>query len=270
MDLKKKIVELIRKTANEMPEDVVLALEKAAESEANPVAKEIFMKLLENSKEAKGAQKPICQDTGTPYFYVTYPKKYTQKELTAIIIEATNEATSNVPLRPNAVECLSGKNIGNRPVIHFKEGKKLEIELLLKGGGSENVSAIYSLPNIELKADRNLEGVRKCVLDAVFRAQGKACPPYIIGIALGGSLEEVAGASKKQLLRKLNDENTSKELSELEEKILSEINQFGIGPVGLGGNTTAIGIKIAGGVRHPASFFVGISISCWAMRRQSL
>ncbi|MFA6170858.1 MAG: fumarate hydratase [Patescibacteria group bacterium] len=270
MELKEKIVNLYRRTANVLPEDVILALEKAEKIEDNPVAKEIFKKLIENTREAKGEEKPICQDTGTPYFYVEYPEGHTQKELTEIIEEATIEATSGVPLRPNAVNCLTGKNIGNKPVIHFKEGKKLKINLMLKGGGSENVSAIYSLPNIDLKADRNLEGVRKCVLDAVFKAQGKACPPYIIGVALAGNLEEAASISKKQLLRKLNDKNPEKELFELEEKVLAEINELLIGPAGLGGKTTALGVKIASGVRHPASFFVGIAISCWAMRRQSL
>jgi len=270
MDLKKQIFEFYRKTANEMPADVVLALEKAARIEDNPLAKEILGRLLDNTKEAKTVQKPICQDTGTPLFYVQYLAGQSQNELKKIIEEATNEATLNVPLRPNAVECVSGKNIGNRPVIHFEEGAMLKIDMMLKGGGSENVSAIYSLPNMDLKADRNLEGVRKCVIDAVFKAQGKACPPYIIGVALAGNLEQAAYLSKKQLLRKLDDKNPVKELDELEEKITAEINELGIGPGGLGGTTTALGVKIADGVRHPASFFVGISISCWALRRQSL
>jgi len=270
MDLKQQIIDLYRRTANEMPEDVILALEKAARIEDNLVAKEILGKLFDNSKEAKSAQKPICQDTGTPFFYVKYPAGHSQKDLVKIIEEATGEATENVPLRPNAVECVSGKNIGNRPVIHFEENNSLKIDLLLKGGGSENVSAIYSLPNTGLKADRNLEGVRKCVIDAVFKAQGKACPPYIIGVALAGNLEQAAYLSKKQLLRELEDKNPVKDLSNLEEKILTEINQLGIGPAGLGGKTTALGVKIADGIRHPASFFVGISIGCWALRRQSL
>ncbi|MFA6106705.1 MAG: fumarate hydratase [Patescibacteria group bacterium] len=274
MNLKEKIIELIRKTADELPADVIAGMEKAEREEDNPVAKEILGKLLLNVKEAKGEKKPMCQDTGTPFFYVRYPREYAQKELTAIINQAIDEATEKIPLRPNAVDCLSGKNIGNKAVIHFEEtdsaDAKLEIDLLLKGGGSENVSIIYSLPNTELKAGRDLEGVRKCILDAVFKAQGKACPPYIIGVALGGNYESVAGASKKQLLRKLDDKNPVTELDELERKVLKEINELGIGPMGLGGKTTALGVKIFAGTRHPASYFVGISISCWGLRRQSL
>ena len=274
MNLKEKIIELIRKTADDLPADVIAVMEKAEKEEDNPVAREIIGKLLLNVNEAGGKRKPMCQDTGTPFFYVKYPREYTQKQLAGIIKEATDEATLAVPLRPNAVDCLSGKNIGNKAVIHFEENDdpkgKLEIDLLLKGGGSENVSIIYSLPNIELKADRTLEGARKCILDAVFKAQGKACPPYIIGVALGGNYEGVAGESKKQLLRKLDDQNLVPELAALEKKALKEINTLGIGPMGLGGKTTALGVKITAGTRHPASFFVGISISCWGLRRQSM
>ncbi|UCC91255.1 MAG: fumarate hydratase, partial [Candidatus Aenigmatarchaeota archaeon] len=157
----------------------------------------------------------------------------------------------------------------NKPVIHFEESDKFGVELLMKGGGSENVSGIYSLPDPELKADRDIEGVRKCVLDAVMKAQGEGCPPYILGVALGGSLEEVANLSKRQLLRKLDDENDDSELVKFEKELLREINKLGIGPSGLGGKTTALGVKVTKSLRHPASFFVGIAFSCWALRRAS-
>lgn len=199
-----------------------------------------------------------------------YPKKYSQKELERIINKATIIATREIPLRPNAVDSLTEKNLGNRPAIYFKESEKFEIDLMLKGGGSENVSTIYQLPNQEIKAARNLNGVRKCILEAVFRAQGKGCPPYIIGVATGGSIEEVAHLSKKQLLRKINDVNPNSVLRNFEKKALNEVNQLNIGPLGLGGKTTALSIKIECGPRHPASFFVGISIGCWCLRRQKL
>ena len=138
---------------------------------------------------------------------------------------------------------------------------------MLRGGGSENISTIYQLPNNNLEALRNLDGVKKCVLDAVFKAQGKGCPPYIIGVAIGGNIEEVAHLSKKQLLRQINDINPKSELKVLEEETLKEINDFDIGPMGLGGDTTALSLKITSSVRHPATFFVGISISCWCLRR---
>ena len=121
-----------------------------------------------------------------------------------------------------------------------------------------------------MNAHRNLDGVRKCILDAAFKAQGKGCPPYIIGVAVSGSLEEVASLSKKQLLRKIDDTNAIKELDDFEGKVLNDLNQLNIGPLGLGGKITALAVKIITDTRHPASFFVGISIGCWAMRRQSL
>lgn len=280
MGLKSEILNLIRKTATEMPEDVISALISAKEREGNPLSKNILSNILENIELAKRESKPICQDTGVPIFYIrfpaNYPSLYSHDELTRIIDEAINIATTEVLLRPNAVDCLSDKNIGNKPIIHFEEfeesltSSKLEIGLMLKGGGSENVSAIYQLPNIELKAERNLEGVRRCVLDAVFKAQGKGCPPYIIGVAIGGTIEETASLSKKELMRSLNDNNKILELKQFEEQLLEEINSLGIGPMGLGGNSTALSVKITSSFRHPASFFVGVSISCWCLRRQSI
>jgi len=141
---------------------------------------------------------------------------------------------------------------------------------MLKGGGSENVGITYSLPNKDLDAGRNLEGVRKCVLDAVFKAQGKACPPYVIGAAIGGSKDVVACLSKKQLLRKLNDVNEDSELDRFEKELKEDLNKLGIGPLGLGGKTTCLAVKIAESSRHPASYFADISFCCWACRRGQL
>lgn len=272
MSLEDKIVELYKKAAVELSEDVVLALDKAKKKENNSLAKEILAKILENTEKAKAESKPICQDTGTPIFYIKYSPNYHQNELRKIIEKATAIATKNIPLRPNAVDSLTGKNLGtNEPIFYFEESKgKLEINLMLKGGGSENVSAIYQLPNKELNAKRNLDGVRRCVLDAVFRAQGKGCPPYILGVAAGGNIEQVAHLSKHQLLRKLDDGNAVSELKKFEKNILSEINQLGIGPLGLGGKTTALAVKAIFAPRNPPSFFVGISMGCWCLRRQKL
>lgn len=269
MQLKKEIIDLYRKTAILLPDDVALALQRACEEEG-PTGKEIMAVILQNIDIAKKEQRPICQDTGTPVFYIKKGKDYSEKQLREIIEGATAAATEEIPLRPNAVDSLSGKNLGNRPVLHFEESEKLEIDLMLKGGGSENLSAAYQLSNAELNAERNLDGVRKCILDAVFKAQGKGCPPYIIGAAIAGDLEEAAHLSKKQLLRKIPDANQDGQLSDFENRVLCEINQLGIGPLGLGGKTTALAVKISAVPRHPASFFVGISIGCWCMRRQSL
>ena len=270
MDLKSQIIGLYRKTATDLPEDVVLALKSAMEKETSHTGKEILSSILQNVSLAKKESGPICQDTGTPIFYIGCPREFSQPELTKIIKDATEAATGSVPLRPNAVEILTDKNVGNQPVMHFEESENLGIRLMLKGGGSENISAVCQLPNPEINAGRDLDGVRKCVLDAVFRAQGKGCPPYIIGAAIGGSMEEVVHLSKKELLRNLDDANAVTELNTFEKEVLEEINQLGIGPMGLGGRTTALGVKISTTFRHPASFFVGISIGCWCLRRHKL
>ena len=263
MDLKNQIITLYKKTATQLPKDITLALKTAKQTEELPLATDTLQNILTNINLAKENSKPICQDTGTPFFYITHPTTNTQQELKKIILEATTEATEQIPLRPNAVNTLTDKNIGNTPIIHFEEGEELKIDLMLKGGGSENVSAIYQLPNQKLNAHRNLNGIRKCAIDAIFNAQGKGCPPYILGIAAGGNIEEVAHLSKKQLLRNLNDTNPIEQLKDLEETLSDQINQLNIGPLGLGGKTTTLGVKITTAPRHPASFFVGISIGSW-------
>ena len=269
MKLKQEIINLYRKTATELPEDITRALEKASRNEDSPVAKELLEKILENVYKAKAASKPICQDTGIPIFYIKHPSSYSQEQLRQIVDEATIIATKEIPLRPNAVDTLLDENIGNKAIIHFEESEKLGIDLIMKGGGSENVSGIYQLPNQELNADRNLDGIRRCVLDSIYKAQGKGCPPYVIGVAAAGSIEEVAHLAKKQLLRKMYDKNPIPELNALEKQALDEINQLNIGPLGLGGKSTALGVKIITAPRHPASYFVGVSIGCWCLRRQS-
>lgn len=264
-----KIVDLYSKTATEIPDDVFQALKKAREIESKTIAKEALDTILANIDLAKKKSRPLCQDTGTPFFYIKHPVSLKEEKLKEIIKKATEIATKNIPLRQNAVESLSGRNLGNQQIIHFEESNKLEINLLLKGGGSENISGIYSLPDQKLNADRNLDGVRKCILNAVFQAQGKGCPPYIIGVAIGGNIENVSFASKKQLLRKINDDNATAVLNDFEQETLKRVNQLGIGVMGFGGETTALGIKLTELPRHPASFFVGISFSCWCLRRQS-
>jgi len=269
MELRERIVQLFRKTATELPEDIISALKEAYKKES-PIGKDILSNIIKNIEQAKIKSRPICQDTGTPFVHVKHPREYSQKELRKVINEAADIATKEVPLRPNAVDTLTGENIGNVPIIYFEEADELKIDLLLKGGGSENVSAAYQLPNKELDAHRDLDGVKKCIIDAVFKAQGKGCPPYIVGIATGGNIEDVAHRAKKQLLRKIDDNNTNPELEKFEKEVTEKINSLGIGPMGLGGSATVLGVKATGGIRHPASFFVGVSISCWCLRRQSL
>jgi len=274
--LRDEIVKLYKKAATSLPSDVEAAL-KSAHAEERSNAKATLSAILENIRLARKTERPICQDTGVPVFFLKVPFGISHLELKSTIIEATRIATEKVPLRANAVDVLTDKNSGDNtgigfPVIYPEETRrsKLIADLMLKGAGCENIGQLYRLPAEELKAERDLEGVRKCVLDAVYRAQGKGCPPYIIGVGIGASNDQVTRLAKEQLMRKLEDKNKHEVLSALEERLLGDINQLGIGPLGLGGKTTAIGVKIGVNHRHPASYFVDVSICCWASRRARL
>jgi fumarate hydratase class I len=276
--LRDRVVELYRKAATSLPSDVEDALRYSYKSEKEgSIAKATLSSILENITIARETGRPICQDTGVPVFFVKTPKGLGQLELRETIIEATKIATETIPLRPNAVDIITDKNSGDNtgvgfPLIYCEESlsSTLTIELMLKGSGCENVSQLYRLPLEELKAERDFDGVRRCGLDAVYRAQGRACPPYIIGIGIGACRDQVTRLSKEQLKRRLEDRNDITVLSELETRLLEEINQLGIGPSGLGGKTTAIGVKIGVNHRHPASYFVDVSICCWAHRKAYL
>lgn len=277
LKLRDGIVELYKKVASSLPKDVEDSLKLAFEKEKEPAARENLHIILENIKMARQKEVSLCQDTGVPVFYVKVPRCLGQERIKETILEATRIATERIPLRPNSVDILTEKNTGDNtgkdfPIIHLEETEEehLVIELLLKGGGSENIGCFYKLPDERLKAERNLEGVKKTVIDAVLGAQGKGCPPYIIGIAIGGSREHIAYLSKAQLLRRLNEVNPEPLLKGLEADLLKDINSLGIGVMGLGGSNTCLGVKIAASSRHPASYFVDISFSCWALRRGRL
>lgn len=268
MKLIKDIVELYRKVSAELPDDVVEKLKKVKEK---GLAADVLKSILDNVKLAKEKGLPICQDTGVPVFYVNYHDGK-QKEFVKAINEATRIATEKGYLRQNAVDPITGENIGNIPRIYFHHWDKdfLEINLMLKGAGSENVGMIYSLPDHSLDAERDVNGIKKCVIDAMFKAQGNGCSPNILGVGVGGSKTSAMELAKKQLLRKLDDVNEDKVLAKIEEELYDELNKLGIGPMGLGGNTTVLGVKIGKQMRHPASFFVAVSFMCWACRRGSL
>lgn len=269
-DLESALVELCKITSNTLPYDVILALKKAQEKEDGN--SKIFLDLiLENIKIAKQNAIPVCQDTGPPFFVVYYPKGESTNELQSTIILATEKATKEF-LRPNAVDPISEKNIGNMPEIHFQEWDKeyFQFDLMLKGAGSENVSCQYFLPDSNLGAYGDFEGILKCALDAVLKAQGKGCPPGILGVCIGGSRNSSMLEAKKQLFRKIDDINPNKKLFSLEKKIISEANKLKIGTAGLGGKFTLLAVKASALPRHPASYFVSFSYSCWALRRHSL
>ena len=227
---------------------------------------------------AREKSTPICQDTGTPIFYVAFPEGWSTRKLKGQIQNAVIQATAKAYLRPNSVNTVTGKNTGDNsgdehyPSIHFEEvnGNRLTIDLILKGGGCENVSTQYKLPDSALKAGRDLEGVRKVTLDAITKAQGKGCAPGALGIAIGGDRGSSYAASKEALFRPLDDTNPDPDLAALEEKITEQANQLDIGPMGFGGRTTVFGTKIKNLHRLPASYFVSISYMCWAYRRRKM
>lgn len=277
MELVRPILELYRRMSCELPADVEQALVAARGREAaGGPALDALDTLLDNARLAREKNRPLCQDTGLPVFYVARPRRVTAREIRDAILAATREATKLGYLRPNAVDSVTGKNSGdntgeNFPIIHSQEtdgeGGDLVIDAMLKGGGCENVGMRYKLPDDSLGASRDLDGVRRCVLDAVFRAQGLACPPYILGVAIGGARDATAELAKRQLMRRLDDRSDVPALAELEARLLDETNALGIGPAGFGGQTTVLAAKLAAQHRPPASFFVEVSFACWAMRR---
>jgi len=278
-DLTNEILELIRRTSSDLPPDVEKRLRTAAEKEApGSAARGAFETILKNVELSRENSSPICQDTGTPIFYVKYPDGWSTLKLKQQIRAAVAEATRKSYMRPNAVDAVYDKNSGNNlggddfPYIHFDEveGDELTVVLMLKGGGCENVGAQYSLPDNRLGAGRDLEGVRKAVLDAVQRAQGQGCAPGILGVSIGGDRGSGYVKSKEVLLDKIGTHNPDPKLAELEERLTGEADQLGIGPMGFGGKTTVIDTKITGLSRLPASYFVTISYMCWAYRRRKM
>ncbi len=278
MELKDAILELLRRAATDLPPDIENALKKAyeREDEGTP-AKAVFKTILKNVELARKQSTPICQDTGSLIFYIDFPIGDEEQKYRKAIAEAAEEATKKQYLRPNAVNPITGKNSGtnvgiNHPYIHFHQWDKSEvrIRLLLKGGGSENVGTQYKLPDASLKAGRDLKGIRKVIIDAVLKAQGKGCSPGTLGIGIGGDRVTSYILSKEQFFRKMGERHPEKEIAELELSLYEELNQLGIGPMGFGGKTTVLDVFIDYQHRHPATFYVAISYNCWAFRRKTL
>ena len=271
----KVLLEVIARATAQLPEDVTRAIRQGRSREAEgSLAAMALDAVLKNAELACSERAPMCQDTGVPLFWIHHPAGISTGMLAAACAEAVRRATTQNLLRENAVETLSGRNTGTGqapgiPSVHCEEWDRPEvkIELLLKGGGCENTSAQYSLPDGKLGADRNLEGARRVVLDAVHQAQGKGCGPGILGVCLGGDRGSGYNEAKYQLMRHLDDHNSIAELDAMEARLVEESNQLGIGPMGFGGKTTVLGVKIATLGRVPASYFVSIAYLCWAARR---
>jgi fumarate hydratase, class I len=272
------VVSLIVRTSTDLPPDVRAAM-RVAMAEETPAtqssqALSIIAQNIDQAAECEGA---ICQDTGMPTFEVKTPVGANQIELKKRLREAVAEATKRGKLRPNSVDSITGENSGNNlgpgtPIIHFEQWERddIEVKLILKGGGCENMNAQYSVPT-ELpglgRADRTIEGVRKCILHAVWNAQGKGCAPGAVGVCIGGDRTSGYVHAKEQLFRTLDDINPDSRLAELEASIMGQVNKLGIGAMGFGGRTSLIGCKIGVLNRLPASFFVSVAYDCWAFRR---
>ena len=276
--LQDSLLELIRRTSAEIPDDVHRATLAALEAEKKGTIAESAMKIIEQNIElARRKSQPICQDTGSILFYVDGPVGLDQVSFGEVAREAVKLATRKGYLRQNSVDSLTGVNDGTNvgpgsPTLHFHQHRapEIQVRLVLKGGGCENVGAQYSLPFERLKADRDLDGCRKVILDAVLQAQGKGCGPGVLGVCIGGDRATGYEFSKTQLLRRLDDRNPVPELDRLEQDVLTTANELGIGPMGFGGKTTLLGVKACAANRLPASFFVSISYMCWAFRRQGV
>jgi fumarate hydratase class I len=274
----KLLFELIGRTSTDLPQDIERALVLARDAEKDEThAQWVLNTIVNNIELSRSSETPICQDTGTVTFKFRVPTGFDTNMLASAARAAVSRATRRGALRHNTIDSISGAsyptNIGHgSPVLKFEQGarKSVEVKLMLKGGGCENVGRQYTLPFADIGADRDLEGVRRCVLDAACRAQGMGCSPGIIGVAVGGDRAGGYEHAKDQFFRRLDDENQDPELAELEGRLMSEINSLGIGPMGLGGATTVLGVKIGALCRLPASFFVTVSYMCWACRRRGV
>ncbi len=274
--MKNYLIELLRRTTSDLPADVESALQQASASESQETQAVPFLKaILDNVAIARTQSAPLCQDTGTLTFFFTVPRGTDTWQLEETVKEAVKEATLKGWLRQNTIDTLTGTSIATNvaegaPVCHFEQAdtQAIEVWLLQKGGGSENMSCQFSLPDETLHAGRDLEGVRKCILHAVFQTQGFGCSPGILGVSLGADRGEGFLLAKKQLLRPLADVSPIPELAALEEQLIQEANTLGIGPMGMGGKTTLLGVKITSAPRLPASYFVTIAYMCWACRRR--
>jgi fumarate hydratase subunit alpha len=271
-DIKKGIVQLMKKAETELPNDVITALKKAYEIEEG-VAKTQIEAILKNIDLAKKSGRPMCQDTGIQTFFVEVGVNFPDiDKLGDLIKDAVKKATKDIPLRPNTVDPFTGKNHkdntgDNIPYItwDFVEGSNVWITALPKGGGSENMSKLGML-----KPGVGIEGVKDFVVTEMIKAGGNPCPPNIVGVGIGGGADLAMKLGKKSLLRPVGDRHKDKTLAAIEEELIKRINDSGIGPMGLGGKTTVLDVHIEKAHRHPASLPVGIAVQCWANRRAKM
>jgi fumarate hydratase class I len=276
------LLDLIRRTSSDLPADIRQSLQKGREKEARGSRALLALDTIDcNIQTAADEAAPICQDTGMIKFYVHHPVGYDTLAFEEAAQEAVAEATAVGYLRQNSVDSLTGKNTGNNlgpgtPLFHFQAWRQphVDVRLMLKGGGCENVGVQYSLPmelpEIGKKAGRDMEGCKLAILHAVWKAQGKGCAPGYVGVCVGGDRASGLEVAKEQLLRVVGDTNSEPTLAALEQEVTRIANGMGVGPMGFGGDTTLLGCKVTTRNRLPASYFVSVSYACWAHRRRGL
>ncbi len=265
-------VKLLQLAVTELPRDVKRALQQAYREEESEAGKTQLKAILDNVELAEKTRTPMCQDTGVIIFYVKAGAQTTGLDkIENALRSATRKATKEVPLRPNAVDPFTQKNSGDNtgrfvPFIHWEivPGDTLEITVMPKGGGSENVCALGML-----SPGQGVNGLKKFVVDTVINAGAKPCPPNILGIAVGGGADIAMKLAKASLLRPLDQPNRNSEIAKLEKELYEAANSTGIGPMGLGGNFTVLGVKVDYAHRHPASYPVAVAVQCWAARKAS-
>jgi fumarate hydratase subunit alpha len=270
--IRKTAVELMRRANTELPGDIVAALKKGYDAEKGDAARMQLRAILDNIDLAGKTRTPMCQDTGVPIFFVKLGRAGAgTAEIDKALTDATREATGSVPLRPNAVHPLTrsnpGDNVGDgMPCIKYKSSGEdyIEIAFMPKGAGSENMSALAML-----QPSQGVKGIKKFILDTVLSAGSKPCPPIVVGVGVGGSADIAMALAKEALLRDLNKRHSDPKIAELETELVSALNQTGIGPMGLGGATSVLGVAIEQSYCHTASLPVGINIQCWAARRSA-
>lgn len=265
-------VNLLRLAVTELPQDVKEALRQAYRKERNPPGKAQLEAILENIRLAEEMGRPVCQDTGVVTFYVKANPKFPHlEEIEGALRRAVKRATSEIPLRPNAVDPFTRENTGDNtgmyiPFVHWDISDKdfLEVTAFPKGGGSENTCALAMMTPAEC-----LEGMKKFVLETVIEAGAMPCPPTIIGVGIGGGADISMKLAKMALLRPVNEPNREQRVAKLEKELCEAVNSTGIGPMGLGGDSTALAVKINYAHSHPASYPVAVAFQCWAARRST-
>jgi len=273
--LTETFLETIRRASTDLPPDVERAIRRASRAEdRDSTAAGALRILLENVAMARAESRPMCQDTGTNTWWIHHPVDVPAATIGSAVLAATRRAVRKGFLRPNAVDSVTGENSGDntgvgQPVIHLAQWNRsaLAADVLLKGGGCENVSGQEALPDVSIGAGRDVDGVRKAVLKIVDVAQGRGCSPGVIGVCVGGDRATGYALAKEQLLRPLGDRNPDRVLARLERTLLEQCNQLEIGPMGFGGRTTILAVKAVKAHRLPASFFVTVAYACWSLRR---